>query len=95
NVAITAPYMHNGVFQDLKTVVQFYNKYNSRNEAAQINPETGEYWGEPEIAENISLTELEIGPFLDERRVDALVAFMRLLTDRRYEALLETQHQTP
>jgi len=91
NVAITAPYMHNGVFQDLKTVVLFYNKFNTRNNAAQINPETGEIWREPEVAENISLTELESAPALDERRIDALLAFMRLLTDSRYEALLEIE----
>lgn len=91
NVAITGPYMHNGVFRDLKTVIEFYNKYNSRTEAAQTNPETNEFWGEPEISDNISLTELESAPFLDERRVDALVAFLRLLTDRRYEPLLEAE----
>ena len=92
NVAITAPYMHNGVFQELETVIQFYNKYNSRSEAAQINPETNEHWGEPELSANISLTELESGPFLDERRVNALVAFLKLLTDRRYEVLLESNN---
>jgi cytochrome c peroxidase len=88
NVAITAPYMHNGVFQELETVIQFYNKYNSRSEVAQINPETNERWGESELSANISITELESGSFLDERRVSALVAFLKLLTDRRYEALL-------
>ncbi len=92
NVAITAPYMHNGVFQDLKTVVLFYNKFNTRNSSAQINPETGEIWGEPEVAENISFTELESTPALDERRINALVAFMRLLTDSRYESLIEFQN---
>ncbi len=91
NIAITAPYMHNGVFQDLKTVVLFYNKFNTRNSVAQINPETGEVWREPEVAENISLTELESAPALDERRIDALIAFMQLLTDSRYEALLEIE----
>lgn len=89
NVALTAPYMHNGVFQDLKTVVQFYNKYNIRGRAADINPETGEPWGEPEVAENLALEELESGDALDERRINALVAFMKMLTDRRYEHLVE------
>ena len=89
NVAITKPYMHNGVFQDLKTVVLFYNKYTTRSSAAQINPETGETWKAAEVGENISITELESAPALDERRINALVAFMRLLTDRRYEPLLE------
>src|SRR5690606_28857239 len=44
NVAVTGPYMHNGVFADLETVVRFYNKYNSRSPKAQINPETGLDW---------------------------------------------------
>jgi cytochrome c peroxidase len=90
NVAITAPYMHNGVFQDLKSVVLFYNKFNTRSSSAQVNPETGEIWGEPEVAENISIIELESAPALDERRINALVAFMRLLTDSRYESLAES-----
>lgn len=89
NVAVTGPYMHNGVFADLRTVVLFYNKYNSRNPARQVNPETGEPWSAPEIDGTLSLDKLEHGPALDDRRVDALVAFMRTLTDRRYEHLLE------
>jgi cytochrome c peroxidase len=88
NVAVTAPYMHNGVFSDLRTVVAFYNKYNSRSARRQINPETGEAWAEPEVGENLSLEELKTGPALDDRRIDALVAFMKTLTDRRYEHLL-------
>lgn len=89
NVALTGPYMHNGVFADLRTVVLFYNKYLTRSSRAQINPETGEDWGEPEIADNLALEELQAGRVLDARDIDALVAFMRMLTDRRYEPLLE------
>ena len=88
NVAMTAPYMHNGVFPDLETVVRFYNKFNVRGPARDINPDTGEPWGEPEIAENIDWEKLESAPALDERRIKALVAFMRMLTDRRYEHLM-------
>jgi len=89
NVALTGPYMHNGVFKDLRTVVVFYNKYLARGSKAQINPETGEVWGEPEVADNLALEKLEFGRALDERSIDALVAFMRMLTDQRYEALVE------
>ena len=87
NVAVTGPYLHNGVFEELRTVVLFYDKFNNPNR--KINPETGEPWGEPEVAENLSLEDLEHGPGLDDRRVDALVAFMKTLTDRRFEPLLE------
>lgn len=89
NVALTAPYMHNGVFKDLKTVLLFYNKFLTRSSKAQINPETGEPWGEPEVSANLALEELESGRALDDKRIAALEAFLRMLTDRRYEPLLE------
>lgn len=89
NVAVTAPYMHNGVFRDLRTVVLFYNKYNSKSEARQINPETGAPWRAPEVAHSLSVKELTHGPALEDVRIDALVAFMKTLTDARYEHLLE------
>ncbi|TCP39882.1 cytochrome c peroxidase [Rhodovulum marinum] len=89
NVAVTAPYMHNGVFQDLRTVVLFYNTYNTQVEARKINPETGETFGPPPVPETVSLEELEIGPALDDQRIDALVAFLKTLTDARYEHLLD------
>lgn len=88
NIAVTGPYMHNGVFQELRTVVLFYNKYNSRSKRRQINPETGEQWQAPEVSENLSMEELETGPALNDKRIDALVAFMKTLTDQRYEHLL-------
>lgn len=86
NVAVTAPYMHNGVFKDLKTVVEFYDKYN--NQERINNPETNQAWAEPEIKETISLKELK-SKEQNERKVEALVAFMKLLTDKKYEHLLE------
>ncbi len=88
NIAVTGPYMHNGVFKNLETVVRFYNKFNSKSQAAHINPETGKLWGEPEVGETISLKELQIGNALDDRRIKALVVFMETLTDQRYEHLL-------
>ena len=89
NVAVTAPYMHNGVFNDLETVVKFYNKYNSKNPRHKINPETGAAWAPPEVAETISKKELESGSALNSKRVKALVAFLKTLTDKRYEHLLK------
>ena len=89
NVAVTGPYMHNGVFKDLRTTVVFYNKYNTKKAAGQINPETGKPWNPPEVDANLSLEELEHGPALDDKRIDAIVAFLKTLTDRRYEHLLK------
>jgi cytochrome c peroxidase len=88
NIAVTGPYMHNGVFKDLRTVILFYNKYNSKKKSRQINPETGERWADPEVTDNLAKKELETGPGLDDKRIDALVAFLKTLTDKRYEGLL-------
>ena len=89
NVAVTGPYMHNGVFEDLRTVVLFYNQYNTKSEERRINPQTGAPFGPPQVAKTLSVKELTHGPALDDQRVDALVAFMKTLTDARYEHLLE------
>ncbi|MEQ8284944.1 cytochrome c peroxidase [Thalassospira sp.] len=91
NVAVTSPYMHNGVFSELETVVRFYNKFNSKAKANQTNPETGEAWGAAEVPETISLSELEEGDALDTKRIKAIVAFLKTLTDARYEPLLAEQ----
>lgn len=88
NVAVTGPYMHNGVFEDLRTVVLFYNTYNTKNDARLINPETGEKFGPPPVSDTLALDELTDGPALDDQRVDAIVAFLKTLTDERYEHLL-------
>lgn len=85
NVAVTGPYMHNGVFADLRTVIAFYNHYNSRTPAAAINPETGAPWDPPEVPGTVALEELETGPALDDARIDALVAFLGTLTDAALE----------
>lgn len=87
NVALTAPYMHNGMFKDLRTVLLFYNKYNSKNVQAQTNPETQADWGPPEVSDNIDIDKLK-SVFLVERQIDALMAFLYMLTDQRYEHLL-------
>jgi cytochrome c peroxidase len=69
NIALTAPYMHNGVFTTLKEVVEFYN-----------TRDTDPRWGKPEVAENVNRDEL--GDLkLSEQEVDDLVAFMETLTD--------------
>ena len=88
NVAVTAPYMHNGVFKDLRTVIQFYNKFNGVTQAAQTNPETKQDWGAAEVDVNVAEEKLK-SLFLTERQIDALMAFLLMLTDQRYEHLIE------
>jgi len=84
NVAVTSPYMHNGIFKDLKTVVHFYN---TRDVAGAINPETGKAWGEPEIPNTVNHKLLGDLKLTDEEE-NALVAFMKTLTDKRYENMI-------
>jgi len=84
NIAVTGPYMHNGLFKDLKTVVHFYN---TRDVEGAINPETGESWEEGEVDATKNVNELgDLG--LTDEEEDALVAFMKTLTDKQYEHLI-------
>ncbi len=87
NVAITAPYMHNGVFSELSTVIMFYDKYINKNR--RINPETHQPWAAAEVPETINFNDLREGKKLNQRKIDALVAFLKTLTDKRYEHLLK------
>lgn len=85
NVAVTAPYMHNGVFAELRSVLLFYNSFLLPGQHAQINPETGEAWGAPEIGVNVAHEKLRVGVPMDQRGIDAVLAFLHMLTDARFE----------
>ena len=85
NVAVTAPYMHNGVFKTLRAVMEFYDKYNNKKRVN--NPDTAKPWAEPEVNATVNLDLLKAKKLTD-RKIDALIAFMKLLTDKRYEHLL-------
>ena len=87
NIGVTAPYMHNGVFQELGTVVKFYDQHLEGSEFTE-NPETGLAWADPEVADNMSTTELQDGRTLDEEEVQALVCFLFSLTDEAFETML-------
>jgi cytochrome c peroxidase len=88
NVAVTGPYMHNGVFEELETAIIFYNKYLVGNEASRTNPETGQPWGDAEVPRSVDLELLGAGQPLTDKYVKQLVAFLKTLTDQRYEHLL-------
>jgi cytochrome c peroxidase len=89
NVSVTAPYMHNGVFKELRTVMLFYSQYMVTNAENQVNPETGNPWGAPEVDENIEFDLLRQRQPLDSYHITAILAFLNTLTDKRYEHLLE------
>jgi len=88
NVAVTGPYMHNGVFQELSTAILFYGKFTLSDSQSQTNPETGKSWGEAEVVETVNLELLRQGQPIRKSRAAALAAFLTTLTDRRYESLL-------
>ena len=68
NVAITAPYMHNGVFKTLFNVIAFYNTRDISK------------WPEAEVKENVNFEEL--GDLkLTNQEIEDLVAFLQTLTD--------------
>ena len=68
NVAKTAPYLHNGIFKNLRQVVVFYN-------TRDVGP-----WPPPEVRMNVNHDELgDLG--LTEQEIDDIVAFMHTLTD--------------
>ena len=68
NVAVTPPYMHNGVFKTLFNVMAFYN---TRDLAA---------WPTPEVSANVNMEEMgDLG--LSNQELEDLVIFLRTLTD--------------
>jgi cytochrome c peroxidase len=68
NVALTPPYMHNGVFKTLFQVVAFYN-----------TRDTGR-WPPPEVTDNVNDEELgDLG--LSNREMEDIVAFLLTLSD--------------
>ena len=83
NIALTAPYMHNGALATLKDVVHFYNTRDSKHRVCRDINDPGfgsECWAPPEISRNVNDEELgDLG--MSEQDELALVAFMRTLTD--------------
>ncbi|QLE02496.1 cytochrome-c peroxidase [Galbibacter sp. BG1] len=75
NVALTAPYMHNGVYNSLPQVMEFYNLGGGGGMGFDLPHQT------------LPFDELN----LNKKELDALVAFMKTLTDtavEEYEASL-------
>ncbi len=70
NIAVTAPYFHNGVFGTLEEVVHFYN----------VRDVPGSGIAPPEVADNID-TEETGNQHLTLAEEAAIVAFLKTLTD--------------
>ncbi len=84
NVSVTAPYMHNGVFQNLRTVLEFYD-FRANARRRPNNPETGIPWRPPEVNQNLANLNM---PQLTNTEINDLIAFFNTLTDQRYESLI-------
>ena len=84
NIHLTAPYAHNGYFKKLEEITHFYNTRDHEDipDCATIdNPKPGKNcWPEPEYGDTMNTDELgNLG--LTEDQEDALVKFMKTLTD--------------
>ena len=83
NIALTAPYMHNGAFSTLEQVVHFYNTRDRKPRICDDINDPGfgfDCWPAPEIAQN--LNDEEMGDLaLSKQQERSLVAFMQTLTD--------------
>jgi cytochrome c peroxidase len=85
NIAITGPYMHNGVFKELKTVLEFYDfRSNVTGDRRPNNPETGIPWKATPFPNTVDHGKLGMQK-LTNANIDGLECFFRLLTDKKYE----------
>ena len=73
NIALTAPYMHNGYFMTLTDVVRFYN---TRDVASAG-------WPAPEVAENVNKQDLG-NLNLTDSEIEDIVAFLNTLSDTKF-----------
>jgi cytochrome c peroxidase len=68
NIAVTAPYMHNGVYKTLEEVIHFYDRGGGRGLGLKVNNQTL-----PEERLHLSTNEKK-----------AIIAFLHSLTDERF-----------
>lgn len=74
NITLTAPYMHNGVFENLRDVMRFYRDVSSGNGRSQNN--------------NVNSVQIDIevrNLNLNNNQVDNIIAFLNTLTDTDFD----------
>jgi len=86
NIAVTGPYMNNGVFKELRTVIAFYD--HMARKGHHTNPETGKAWKDNDHNETVNNKVLTKTKALTDDKMRSLEAFLRTLTDKRYEKLM-------
>jgi cytochrome c peroxidase len=85
NVALTAPYMHNGVLRTLDDVLRFYD--NGRSENPNVRDERGDRRGDDDDDEGVvrvSRRFQRVDDMSDSERRD-IVAFLESLIDRDFD----------
>ena len=87
NIAVTGPYMNNGVFKELRTVLEFYDHMAGLGH--HTNPETNLPWIENDHTATINHELLTDTKELTDAKIRDLEAFLNTLTDKRYEHLLK------
>ena len=85
NIALTSPYTHNGYFNELRNVIEFYNTRKVKRHCVDsLANETislaQKCWAEPEVTQNVNFGEMG-NLRLSQRDIDDLVAFLETLTD--------------
>jgi cytochrome c peroxidase len=95
NVAITAPYFHNGFFTKLRDVVAFYATRDTdpkrwyplskTGETEKFNDLPKQYHNNVNVAEAPYDRKLRQRPRLTQKEVTAITVFLETLTDRRRE----------
>lgn len=85
NIALTAPYGHNGYFQTLEGIVKFYNDRDKvprcdNDFVSEAKALEKKCWPSPEVAANVNKDEL--GDLqLTDNEIQDLIAFLKTLTD--------------
>ena len=85
NIAVSAPYMHNGYFASLRAVVAFYNDRDVRRACrarfvGEAEALQSACWPRAEVAANVNRDELG-NLRLTDQEVDDIVVFLQTLTD--------------
>ena len=88
NELFVKAYTHNGYFKSLKSIVHFYNTRDAKpscesmgiDDATEAMALANDCWPQPEVSENVNTKELG-NLHLTEAQEDALVAFLKTLTD--------------
>jgi cytochrome c peroxidase len=88
NVALTAPYMHNGMLETLEDVLRFYD--NGRSENPNVIAGRGDRRGDEEGVARLSDRFRRVDD-MSEGDMQSIVAFLESLTDTNFDRTIPTR----